>query len=70
MQLSAYLEAQGLTHEAFAEKCMKADPPVKVDRSTITRLCADQIPSKQLMAAIAQVTDGEVTANDFYGIAA
>lgn len=64
MTLDQYLADNGLTETAFASL-------VDVDQSTVHRLRAKgQIPSKDLMALIFEKTGGQVTANDFFGIAA
>lgn len=60
MKLSAYLEAQGLTDEAFASM-------VGVNRTTISRLRrTGQRPAFDTLNAIAAATGGKVTADDFW----
>lgn len=62
MKLSDYLKVNGMTDAAFAEI-------IGVDRSSVTRMRArGQIPSAPVMQEIAAKTNGEVTANDFFGI--
>ncbi len=39
-------------------------------QSTVNRLRKGQVPGKELMAEIVRATNGTVTANDFFGIAA
>jgi transcriptional regulator with XRE-family HTH domain len=64
MQIKAYLEEKGFTDAAFAEL-------IGVDRSTVTRMRKNgQTPGAETMRRIAEVTNGAVTANDFFGIAA
>lgn len=64
MTLEAYLRAKGITHRQFADLVGCAQP-------TVTRFIQGQrIPSPDLMRAIADKTNGEVTPNDFLGIEA
>ncbi len=64
MRLSEYLHENGLTETGFAET-------LGVDQSTIHRLAKkEQIPGRELMVRIHEATKGQVTANDFFGIAA
>lgn len=63
MKLAEYLKLANLTDADFAQR-------IGVERSTVTRLRGDQIPTREVMRAIAEATNGAVTANDFYGIAA
>lgn len=63
MTLTSYLKKHSLTDDAFAAL-------IDVERSTVTRLRGKQIPKPEVMRRIAKATNGEVTANDFYGVAA
>lgn len=63
MKLETYLSANKISDAKFAEM-------IGVDRSSVSRMRSKgQIPSKDAILAIARVTGGEVTANDFFGIA-
>lgn len=64
MTLADYLDQDGHSATALASKC-------KVEVSTITRAArGDTIPSKPLMEKLFEHTGGQVTPNDFFGIAA
>lgn len=64
MTLDKYLTDNPETETAFALR-------IGTDQSTVHRLRkAGQIPGKDTMARIFEVTDGSVTANDFFGIPA
>lgn len=64
MTLKDYLAQEGNTATKLADAC-------KVSVSTITRAAdGSTIPSRALMESIHEATDGKVTPNDFYGIAA
>ena len=63
MTLTQYLKQHDLTDEAFAAM-------IDVERSTVSRLRGSQIPKRDIMHRIVQATNGAVTANDFYGVAA
>ncbi|RIV79548.1 helix-turn-helix domain-containing protein [Pelagerythrobacter aerophilus] len=64
MKLAAYLEIEGNSASKLAEA-------TGVAVSTITRAAKGEItPSRKLMALIYEKTDGHVTPNDFWGIAA
>ncbi len=52
-----------MTDQFFAEL-------IGVERSTVTRLRGGQIPKKLVMQAIVEKTEGQVTANDFFEVAA
>lgn len=59
MKLAEYLELNEIKRTDFAEKIGKS-------QSYITQLCQGQIwPSHDVMVAIFEATDGQVTANDF-----
>lgn len=60
MRLSDYLTKHKLSEDQFAEL-------IGVNRSTVNRLKrTNQKPSEQTLAAIVRVTNGKVTANDFW----
>lgn len=64
MTLHQYLTDAKISDADFAKL-------IGVERSTVTRLRGgNQIPKPDLMRFIAEQTDGQVTANDFFGIAA
>lgn len=64
MKLTEYLEQPGRTASSLAQA-------TNVAVSTITRAAkGEAVPSPQLMEAIYRATDGAVTPNDFYGLAA
>lgn len=63
MTLDQYLAAKRLTETAFAGM-------VGANQATINRLKRGSVPGAALMARIIEVTNGEVTPNDFYGIPA
>lgn len=62
MELVAYLKERGATDADFANA-------IGVDRSSVTRMRnGGQVPSADVMRRIADVTDGLVTPNDFFGV--
>jgi transcriptional regulator with XRE-family HTH domain len=61
MKLSDYLSANGLTLAAFAAKSGLSVPTVSRLRRGLNR------PDWKTLDAINEATDGQVTANDFYG---
>lgn len=61
MTLDDYLKSLGITEAQFADR-------IGAHQSTVNRLRAGSIPSKELMAKIVEVTDGRVRADDFYGL--
>ena len=64
MKLSEYLSRTSTPRQDFAET-------IGVSAETVRRYVAGQrIPEKEIMSKIAAVTGGQVTANDFFGIAA
>lgn len=64
MTLKEYLKQAEIDHRTFADR-------IDVSPETVRRyLIGDRIPDKQRMSRIALATDGQVTANDFFGIAA
>lgn len=62
MTLSEFLSERGLTDERFAQS-------VGVSRTTVLRWRNGLIPERETMSRIVEATDGEVTPNDFYGVA-
>ena len=63
MKLKDYLAERGIKQADFAVL-------IEADQSTVSRLLNGAIPTQRVMKAIAEQTKGEVTANDFFGIAA
>lgn len=64
MQLANYLSANSISPHDFAKS-------IGVSKETVRRYLADERrPDLKNMQAIAKATNGEVTANDFFGIAA
>lgn len=63
MTLNHYLETATMTEADFAKL-------IGSTQSTVNRLRKGQIPSRDLMVSIVKATDGQVTANDFFGVAA
>lgn len=64
MKLTTYLEEQGLSATAFAER-------LGVSPSTVTRAAKGEIlPSRDMLRRIYDETAGAVTPNDFVGIVA
>lgn len=64
MKLSDYLAQKGLTEAEFADR-------IGSSREAVRRYCkGTRIPDREKMAKIALATACEVTANDFFGIAA
>lgn len=64
MTLADYLTQHDLTHEGFARM-------IGCEQPTVSRFVAGaRIPSPVLMRKIVEVTNGAVTANDFFGIEA
>jgi len=60
MKLTQYLKENSITPASFAEK-------VGVSSVSIHRYCVeDRTPKKEVMRAIAQITNGAVTPNDFF----
>lgn len=65
MTLAQYLEATGLSYAEFSAKIGATG------KHTVERYAkGERLPSPLFMARIAAVTQGKVTANDFFGIAA
>ena len=63
MTLDDYLRDRDIKEVDFASL-------IGADQSTVNRLRKGSIPTQRLMKAIVEQTCGEVTANDFFGIAA
>jgi len=60
MKLAAYLRSRNLKHQEFAAL-------IGCEQPTVTRFVRGRrIPSAALMRRIVEVTEGEVTANDFF----
>lgn len=59
MQLSEYLKAKGVSDEDFGQS-------IGVTRQAVHRYKTfDRFPDRPVLAKILEVTDGEVTPNDF-----
>jgi transcriptional regulator with XRE-family HTH domain len=64
MKLGAYLKSTDTSRRDFAEA-------IGVSSETVRRYVAGtRIPEKEVMEKIAEITALQVTANDFFGIAA
>lgn len=63
MRLKEYLDQTGVTRAEFARR-------IGVQHITVTRYLNGRVPEPSVMEKIIETTDGEVTANDFFGIAA
>jgi transcriptional regulator with XRE-family HTH domain len=64
MKLADYMTAHDLSRAEFAES-------IRVSAETVRRyLAGERIPDKHVMERIAEATGFQVTANDFFGIAA
>lgn len=60
MQLSQYMKRHGKSSQQIAEA-------IGVDNSSVSRyLAGKRLPTPQVMRKIKQVTNGAVTADDFY----
>ena len=67
MKLSQWLKKEGLTHDDFLLYLQNNN--THVSKGAIDKWCNGQrIPRKNDMIKISTVTNGEVTANDFYEI--
>ncbi len=62
MTLDSYLLDRKITEPDFAAR-------VRVNQSTINRARKGQVPSPDVLRRIVAATEGEVTPNDFFGIA-
>lgn len=62
MKLSAWLSENKVSQQAFADA-------IGSSQSQVARFAAGtRIPNRGAMAKIVRVTDGAVTANDFYAV--
>lgn len=60
MDLQTHIESKGETPEIFAAK-------IPVRPFTVRRwMLGDRVPTKALMPRVVEVTDGQVTPNDFF----
>ena len=61
MRLDDWIAQRGITREAFAAL-------IDVEAPTVTRYAnGDRVPRPRIMRRIIEVTEGQVTANDFIG---
>lgn len=61
MTLKEYLATKAISESEFAEK-------IGVKQATVNRYCnGHRTPLRRILRAIAEKTDGNVTANDFVG---
>lgn len=65
MKLSDFIEQNGLTHEQMAERV--GDCSVSGLRKWLR---GERVPRPDQMRKIAEITDGLVSPNDFYGFTA
>jgi hypothetical protein len=64
MRLQDYLSETGVTRAEFARQ-------IGVKHISVTRYLFDgRVPEPSVMEKIIEATDGKVTANDFFGLAA
>jgi transcriptional regulator with XRE-family HTH domain len=63
MKLADYLESNSLSRAEFAER-------IEVTPEAVRRYLSGRVPTPEVMKRIALATACEVTANDFFGIAA
>ena len=63
MTLGEYLQRTGTSRAAFARQ-------IKVKHISVTRYLSGRIPEPKVMERIIAATDGRVTANDFFRVAA
>lgn len=62
-KLKKYLKNNNITQKKFAEL-------IGVDKMTLWRYVqGSRIPKPKIMQKIFELTNGQVTANDFYGVA-
>jgi hypothetical protein len=61
MTLNDFLSSTGMTETDFGHKIL-------VTQSTVNRLRKGQVPNRDLMRLIFEKTNGQVTANDFFGL--
>jgi transcriptional regulator with XRE-family HTH domain len=60
MRLQEYLDQTGMTRAEFARR-------IGVRHITVTRYTEGRPPNARLMGKIIEATEGQVTANDFFG---
>lgn len=65
MKLALYLETHGLSYAEFARMI-----GAKSDETVRRYTTGERRPNETNMVRIAEATNGKVTANDFFGIAA
>ena len=63
MRLEEYLAETGLTRAEFARQ-------IGVRQFSITRYLEGRVPEPSVMCKIIEATEGKVSANDFFGLAA
>jgi predicted transcriptional regulator len=63
MRLEEYLTETGLTRAEFARQ-------IGVSQFSITRYIEGRAPKTSVMCKIIEATEGKVSANDFFGMAA
>ena len=63
MKLSDYMKANDLSRAEFAEM-------IEVTPESVRRYLSGRVPQPDVMTRIALATSCQVTANDFFGIAA
>ena len=67
MKLSTWLKDQRLTHQEFRELCMLAGSTVSIH--AIHKWCShERMPRRPEMQTIHKITEGAVTADDFYAL--
>ena len=63
MRLNEYLSERGLTRAEFARQ-------IGVKHISVTRYLNGRVPEPSVMCKIIEATEGKVTANDFFRMAA
>jgi predicted transcriptional regulator len=63
MRLAEYLSETGLTRAEFALQ-------IGVKQFSVTRYLNGRVPEPSVMCKIIEATDGKVSANDFFAVAA
>jgi DNA-binding transcriptional regulator YdaS (Cro superfamily) len=63
MRLAEYLSETGLTRAEFARQ-------IGVKQFSVTRYLNGRVPEPSVMCKIIEATDGKVSANDFFAMAA
>lgn len=64
MKLITYLKNNGITHENFAKLI-----PVATARTVQRYATGERMPRPETIARISELTNGQVTAADFYDVA-